>query len=299
MKEAATNGKQVTVLVELKARFDEENNIQWARELEERGVHVVYGIVGFKTHCKTCLIVRRESGGALRRYIHLGTGNYNSKTAKIYTDLSFFSAREDLSEEVANLFNTLTGKVSEPKFEKLMVAPFCFHSKFLELVKRETENARAGKKARIIIKVNSVVEQSSIDALYEASQAGVKIDMIVRGICALVPGVKGLSENITVKSIVGVYLEHSRIYYFENGGDPVVYAGSGDIMTRNMFKRIECLFPIEDPDIKERIVGDILPAMLRDNQFSNILHPNGAYYKTEDMKKSEQFSCQRYFMSKE
>lgn len=299
LKEAATNGKQVTVLVELKARFDEENNIQWARELEERGVHVVYGIVGFKTHCKTCLIVRRESGGALRRYIHLGTGNYNSKTAKIYTDLSFFSAREDLSEEVANLFNTLTGKVSEPKFEKLMVAPFCFHSKFLELVKRETENARVGKKARIIIKVNSVVEQSSIDALYEASQAGVKIDMIVRGICALVPGVKGLSENITVKSIVGVYLEHSRIYYFENGGDPVVYAGSGDIMTRNMFKRIECLFPIEDPDIKERIVGDILPAMLRDNQFSNILHPNGAYYKTEDMKKSEQFSCQRYFMSKE
>ena len=299
LKEAATNGKQVTVLVELKARFDEENNIQWARELEERGVHVVYGIVGFKTHCKTCLIVRRESGGALRRYIHLGTGNYNSKTAKIYTDLSFFSAREDLSEEVANLFNTLTGKVSEPKFEKLMVAPFCFHSKFLEIVKRETENARAGKKARIIIKVNSVVEQSSIDALYEASQAGVKIDMIVRGICALVPGVKGLSENITVKSIVGVYLEHSRIYYFENGGDPVVYAGSGDIMTRNMFKRIECLFPIEDPDIKERIVGDILPAMLRDNQFSNILHPNGAYYKTEDMKKSEQFSCQRYFMSKE
>ena len=299
LKEAATNGKQVTVLVELKARFDEENNIQWARELEERGVHVVYGIVGFKTHCKTCLIVRRESGGALRRYIHLGTGNYNSKTAKIYTDLSFFSAREDLSEEVANLFNTLTGKVSEPKFEKLMVAPFCFHSKFLELVKRETENARAGKKARIIIKVNSVVEQSSIDALYEASQAGVKIDMIVHGICALVPGVKGLSENITVKSIVGVYLEHSRIYYFENGGDSVVYAGSGDIMTRNMFKRIECLFPIEDPDIKERIVGDILPAMLRDNQFSNILHPNGAYYKTEDMKKSEQFSCQRYFMSKE
>ncbi len=299
LKEAATNGKQVTVLVELKARFDEENNIQWARELEERGVHVVYGIVGFKTHCKTCLIARRESGGALRRYIHLGTGNYNSKTAKIYTDLSFFSAREDLSEEVANLFNTLTGKVSEPKFEKLMVAPFCFHSKFLELVKRETENARAGKKARIIIKVNSVVEQSSIDALYEASQAGVKIDMIVRGICALVPGVKGLSENITVKSIVGVYLEHSRIYYFENGGDSVVYAGSGDIMTRNMFKRIECLFPIEDPDIKERIVGDILPAMLRDNQFSNILHPNGAYYKTEDMKKSEQFSCQRYFMSKE
>lgn len=299
LKEAATNGKQVTVLVELKARFDEENNIQWARELEERGVHVVYGIVGFKTHCKTCLIVRREEGGALRRYVHLGTGNYNSKTAKIYTDLSFFSAREDLSAEVANLFNTLTGKVSEPKFDKLMVAPFCFHSKFLDLVRRETENAKAGKKARIIIKVNSVVEQSSIDALYEASRAGVKIDMIVRGICALVPGVKGMSENISVKSIVGVYLEHSRIYYFENGGSPIVYAGSGDIMTRNMFKRIECLFPIEDPDIKARIVGDILPAMLKDNQFSSVLHPNGAYYKSADMKSAEQFSCQRYFMSKE
>lgn len=295
LKEAARNGKQVTVLIELKARFDEENNIQWARELEERGVHVVYGIVGLKTHCKTCLIVRREEGGILRRYVHLGTGNYNSKTAKIYTDLSFFSAREDIASEVASLFNTLTGKNIKPNFEKLWVAPFCFHSKFIELVKRETENAKAGKPARIIIKVNSVVEQLSIDALYEASQAGVKIDMIVRGICALVPKIKGLSDNITVKSIVGVYLEHSRIYYFENGGDPIVYVGSGDIMTRNMFKRIECLFPIEDAEIKSRIVDEILPAMLKDNQFSSVLHSNGAYYKSAEMKKAEQFSCQKFF----
>ncbi len=296
LKEAAENGKQVTVLIELKARFDEENNIQWARQLEERGVHVLYGMVGYKTHCKTCLVVRREENGALRRYVHLGTGNYNSKTARIYTDLSLFTANESISQEVANLFNTLTGKVVRPHFDKLMVAPFCFHSKFIELVKRETKNAKAGKPARIIIKVNSVIEQSSIDALYEASQAGVKIDLIVRGICGLVPQVKGMSQNITVKSIVGVYLEHSRIYYFENGGNPEVYAGSGDIMTRNMFKRIECLYPIEDSDIKKRIVDEILASMLKDNLFSNILHSNGAYYPSPDMKKQEPFSCQQYFM---
>ena len=295
LKEAATNGKQVTVLIELKARFDEENNIQWARELEERGVHVVYGIVGFKTHCKTCLIVRRESGGMLKRFVHLGTGNYNSKTAKIYTDLSFFTAREDITEEVANLFNTLTGKVKNPEFKKLWVAPFCFHSKFIDMVKREIAHAKSGKPARIIIKVNSVIEQASIDALYEASQAGVKIDLIVRGICGLVPEVKGLSDNITVRSIVGVYLEHSRIYYFENAGNPEVFAGSGDIMTRNMFKRIECIFPIEDQDLKSRVINEILPAYLKDNRFSNLLHSNGAYYKSEEMKTSEPFSCQESF----
>ncbi len=295
LKEAATNGKQVTVLIELKARFDEENNIQWARELEERGVHVVYGIVGFKTHCKTCLVVRREEGGVLRRYAHLGTGNYNSKTARFYTDLSFFTARADITSEVASLFNTLTGKVRNPEFKKLLVAPFCFHSKFLELVAREAENAKKGKKARIIIKVNSVVEKSSIDALYAASQAGVKIDMIVRGICALVPGVKGLSENITVKSIVGVYLEHSRIYYFENGGNPELYAGSGDIMTRNMFKRIECIFPIEDPALKKRLIDEILATYIKDNAYSSFLHSNGAYYKPTEAKSQSQFSAQSHF----
>lgn len=231
----------------------------------------------------------------MRRYAHLGTGNYNSKTARFYTDLSFFTARADITSEVASLFNTLTGKVRNPEFKKLLVAPFCFHSKFLELVAREAENAKKGKKARIIIKVNSVVEKSSIDALYAASQAGVKIDMIVRGICALVPGVKGLSENITVKSIVGVYLEHSRIYYFENGGNPELYAGSGDIMTRNMFKRIECIFPIEDPALKKRLIDEILATYIKDNAYSSFLHSNGAYYKPTEAKSQSQFSAQSHF----
>ena len=295
LKKAAANGKQVTVLIELKARFDEENNIQWARELEECGVHVLYGIVGYKTHCKTCLVVRKEDDGKLRRYAHLGTGNYNSKTAKFYTDISLFTANAEIASEVADLFNTLTGKVLNPEFKKLWVAPFCFHSKFIELVEREIAHAKAGKKARIIIKVNSVIEQSSIDALYRASNAGVKIDMIVRGICGLVPGVKGMSENITVRSIVGVYLEHSRIYYFENGGKPEVFAGSGDIMTRNMFKRIECIFPIEDADIKARICDEILDSMLKDNKFATFLHSNGAYYKRETHADEPPFSCQEHF----
>ncbi|PWM28681.1 MAG: polyphosphate kinase 1 [Verrucomicrobia bacterium] len=296
LKKAAEAGKQVTALIELKARFDEENNIQWARELEEDGAHVVYGMVGYKTHCKTCLVVRRDSDGVMRRYAHLGTGNYNSKTARIYTDLSFFTANEELTQEVANLFNALTGKIASPDFKKLIVAPFNLHSKFIELVKRETEHAKAKRPARIVLKVNALIEQSSIDALYEASCAGVKIDLLVRGICGLVPGVKGMSKNITVRSIVGVYLEHSRIYYFENGGNPEVYAGSADIMSRNMFKRIECVFPIENPALKARVTDEILMSMLEDNQYANLLHPNGAYFKPPEMKKLPKFSCQQRFM---
>lgn len=296
LKEAASLGKQVTVLIELKARFDEENNIQWARELEERGVHVVYGMVDFKTHCKTCLVVRRENGGVLRRYVHLGTGNYNSKTAKIYTDLSFFTANEAISREVASLFNTLTGKVAKPEFDKLIVAPFNFRQRLLELIARETENAKKGKSARIIMKMNSLVEKESIDALYAASNAGVKIDLIVRGICALIPQVKGLSSNITVRSIVGQYLEHSRIYYFENGGNAEVFAGSADVMTRNMYRRIECIFPVEDPDIKKRIVDEILGSMLRENLFATVLHANGAYYADPAKSGEPEFSCQEFFM---
>ena len=296
LKKAAANGKQVTVLIELKARFDEENNIQWARELEECGVHVVYGIVGYKTHCKVCLVVRKELDGTLRRYVHLGTGNYNSKTAKIYTDLSLFTASEEISAEVADLFNTLTGRVINPQFKKLWVAPFCFHKKFIDAVENEIQNAKKGLPARIIIKVNSVIEQSSIDVLYKASQSGVKIDMIVRGICGLVPNVKGMSENIRVRSIVGMYLEHSRIYYFENGGSPKIFAGSGDIMTRNMFKRIECIYPIEDESIKHRISEEILAAMLSDNKFATSLHESGAYYNNTKIKPSEiVFSAQHYF----
>lgn len=298
LKDAAMKGKQVTVLVELKARGDEEKNIRWARELEEMGVHVVYGIVGLKTHCKICLIVRKENDG-MRLYAHIGTGNYNSKTAKAYTDLSYFTADKSLCEEVAQVFNTLTGKVANPQFKKLIVAPFNFHSKFLELVKNEIKNAKDGKPARIIAKTNALIEQSAIDALYEASQAGVKTDLIVRGICGLVPQVKGLSENITVKSIVGIYLEHSRIYYFENGGNPLLFAGSGDLMPRNMFRRIECIFPIENPAIKGRVIEEILGNLLKDNMYSDYLHQNGAYYKDAKMKSAPQFSAQEFFMQKE
>ena len=298
LKDAAMKGKQVTVLVELKARGDEEKNIRWARELEEMGVHVVYGIVGLKTHCKICLIVRKENDG-MRLYAHIGTGNYNSKTAKAYTDLSYFTADKSLCEEVAQVFNTLTGKVANPQFKKLIVAPFNFHSKFLELVKNEINNAKDGKPAKIIAKTNALIEQSAIDALYEASQAGVKTDLIVRGICGLVPQVKGLSENITVKSIVGIYLEHSRIYYFENGGNPLLFAGSGDLMPRNMFRRIECIFPIENPSIKGRVIEEILGSLLKDNMYSDYLHQNGAYYKDAKMKSAPQFSAQEFFMQKE
>lgn len=298
LKDAAMKGKQVTVLVELKARGDEEKNIRWARELEEMGVHVVYGIVGLKTHCKICLIVRKENDG-MRLYAHIGTGNYNSKTAKTYTDLSYFTADKSLCEEVAQVFNTLTGKVANPQFKKLIVAPFNFHSKFLELVKNEIKNAKDGKPARIIAKTNALIEQSAIDALYEASQAGVKTDLIVRGICGLVPQVKGLSENITVKSIVGIYLEHSRIYYFENGGNPLLFAGSGDLMPRNMFRRIECIFPIENPAIKGRVIEEILGSLLKDNMYSDYLHQNGAYYKDAKMKSAPQFSAQEFFMQKD
>lgn len=295
LKRAAESGKQVTVLVELKARFDEEKNIEWARQLEEAGVHVVYGLVGLKTHSKICMVVRKEESG-IKRYVHLGTGNYNSNTAKIYTDLSLFTANDDICSEVAYVFNTLTGKNAEPKFNKLWVAPFSFQSRVIEMIDREIAHAKAGKNARIIIKINSILEQDVIEALYRASQAGVKIDMIVRGICSLIPAMKNMSENITVKSIVGVYLEHSRIYYFENGGDYQLFAGSGDLMNRNLLRRIEVIFPIEDPDIKTRIVEEMLNSFLKDNEFSDLLHPNGTYYKDLDMKKQKKFSSQKYFV---
>ncbi len=292
LKKAAENGKQVTVLVELKARFDEEKNIEWARQLEEAGVHVVYGIVGLKTHCKICMVVRREKRG-IRRYAHLGTGNYNSITAKIYTDLSLFTCNMQICGEVADVFNTLTGKSANPKFQKLWVAPFSFMENFLKMVEREIANAKAGKAARIIIKANAVIEKTAIDALYRASQAGVKVEMVVRGMCSLVPNVKSVSENISVKSIVGVYLEHSRIYYFENGGDYEIYAGSGDLMSRNLFRRIEVIFPVENPEIKVRIKDEILASLIKDNEFSDILHANGAYYKSPA--KGALFSAQRHF----
>ncbi|MFT4902224.1 MAG: polyphosphate kinase [Lentimonas sp.] len=296
LKQASRNGKQVTVLVEIKARFDEANNIQWARQLEDIGVHVVYGLVGLKTHCKTCMVVRRE-GNKMRRYVHMGTGNYNPKTARLYTDLSFFTSKTDITEEVASLFNTLTGFSLTPVFKKLLVAPFTLHSSLQNLIRAEARNAKAGKPARIIIQVNSLVDRAIIDSLYRASQAGVKIELIIRGICNLVPNIKGISENIRVRSILGRYLEHSRIYYFENSSKehPLLFAGSADWMPRNFYRRIEAIFPVEEPVLRERLIS-ILDIYLRDTQNTRVLRANGSYHKMGRPRKgAHMFSAQDFF----
>ncbi|MDP0498970.1 MAG: polyphosphate kinase 1 [Verrucomicrobiota bacterium JB022] len=297
LMEAARNNKQVTVLIELKARFDEANNITWAKQMEEAGVHVVYGFVGLKTHCKCMLIVRREEKG-LRRYAHLGTGNYHPKTAKLYTDVSFMTCREELTEEVAEVFNTLTGFAKSPQFRHLLVAPYSLHRRMNQHILQEARNAKKGLKARIIVKCNSLINEETIANLYKASQAGVKIDCVVRGICGLVPGVKGMSENITVRSILGRFLEHSRIYYFENAeeGRPLIFAGSADWMDRNFYRRIEVVFPIEDDNIRHCILEGILEPSLRDNAFAKFLQPNGAYLPDENNKAPDAFSSQHYFV---
>ncbi len=294
--DASLAGKQVTALVELMARFDEANNIKWARELEEAGVHVVYGLVGHKTHCKCCLVVRRE-GSELRRYVHLGTGNYNPKTARLYTDISLLTCRENLAAEVAQLFNTLTGLGRTPEFHHLLVAPFNLHSRTQELIAAEAANAAAGKPARIIAKMNKLVDPVTIENLYAASQAGVKIDLIVRATCCLLPGVKGLSENIRLRNIVGRFLEHARIFHFENGGQPLVYCGSADWMPRNFFRRVEALFPVEDPDLRRRILHDLLPIELRDNEDAHELRPDGTYVAPVRAAGEESFRAQKYFMA--
>ena len=257
LKEAARNGKQVTALVELRARFDELNNIEWARQLEEAGAHVVYGLAGLKTHCKACLIVRQEKNG-LRRYAHLGTGNYNPKTARLYTDFSLFTADEEITADVGLLFNVLTGNLSKPNFKHLYVAPFYLQRGILDLIASETSAAQAGRKASIFAKVNSLVDPDVIKALYLASQAGVKIELIVRGICCLIPGVAGKSENIRVYSVLGRFLEHSRLFRFENsGGEPVILLGSADWMPRNFLRRVECVFPLKDKLLRKRIEKEI------------------------------------------
>jgi len=295
--EASRNGKQVTALVELKARFDEANNIQWAKQLEEAGVHVVYGIVGFKIHCKLCLVVRQE-GRRMRHYAHLGTGNYNPRTARLYTDLSYFTSRLPLTRDVASLFNALTGFGRSPAFRHLLVAPYNYHRRIHELIVREAASAAAGKPARIIAKMNALVDKETIDSLYAASQAGVKIDLIVRGICCLVPGMPDLSENIRVRSLVGRFLEHARIYYFENaGGEPVVLAGSGDWMPRNFVRRIEVIFPVLDPALKKAIIAGLLPMELKDNENAQELHSNGAYQPVVRRPGEPPFSAQDYFMA--
>ena len=276
LESAVRNGKQVTAVVELRARFDEANNIQWARHLEESGVHVVYGLVGYKIHAKGCLVVRRE-GHEIRRYVHLATGNYNPTTARLYTDIGLLTCRADFGEDTTTFFNLLTGICQFQPMRKLMVAPFDLHERLLQLIAREAENARRGLPGRIIAKLNSLAERQVIEALYQASQVGVEIDLIVRGICCLRPGVKGLSENISVRSIVDRFLEHSRIYYFENACQPQVFLASADWLPRNFFRRIELAFPVEDGVLRERIINELLSVSLADTIKARLLQPDGSY----------------------
>ncbi|MFN0278203.1 MAG: polyphosphate kinase 1 [Pyrinomonadaceae bacterium] len=275
---ASRLGKQVTALVELKARFDEENNIEWARRLENEGVHVVYGISTLKTHSKVLLIVRREKD-KLVRYVHLATGNYNPVTARIYTDLGILTADEEIGEDASSLFNFLTGYSQQDKYKRLILAPLHLRDRLLALIRREIKNKQAKKEARIIIKANSLTDVDVINELYRASQTGVEVDLIVRGICALRPGIKGLSENIRVRSIIGRFLEHSRVFYFANGGEEDIYFGSADVMHRSFDTRVEVITPILDPDIKGYFKNSILAAYLKDEVNAHILRSDGTYKK--------------------
>ncbi len=292
LAQAAENGKQVSVLVELKARFDEENNIVWAKMLEKAGCHVIYGLVGLKTHSKITLVVRKEDEG-IARYVHLGTGNYNDATAKLYTDMGLLTCSEAIGEDATAVFNMLSGYSEPLSWNKLSIAPLWLKDKFLYLIGRETENARNGKKARIIAKMNALCDQDIIAALYRASTAGVKIDLIVRGICCLRVGIPGVSENIRVRSIVGNFLEHSRIFYFENAGLPEIYMGSADWMPRNLERRVEILFPVEKEELKARIMH-ILDCQLKDNVKANILTKDNVYEKV-DKRGKKAFDSQEAF----
>tara|TARA_Y100001968_G_scaffold132744_1_gene121125 strand:+ start:684 stop:2783 length:2100 start_codon:yes stop_codon:yes gene_type:complete len=274
---AAENGKEVMTLVELKARFDEDNNIQWAKQLEQAGIHVVYGILGFKTHTKICLIVRKEKG-RLRNYFHIGTGNYNSNTSRFYTDIGLLSTDPDIASDLIELFNYLSGFSKQKKYQKLLVSPSSLRKKFIFLIKREINNAELGKKAEIIAKMNSLVDPEIIKLLYLASQTGVKISLIVRGICCLFPKRKNLSENITVKSIIGHFLEHSRIFWFCNNNDPEVYIGSADWMRRNLDRRIEAVTPIEDLKLKSQLYN-LLQTYINDDYYSWVMNEDGYYKK--------------------
>ncbi|GMU58493.1 MAG: polyphosphate kinase [Myxococcaceae bacterium] len=273
---ASENGKQVAVLVELKARLDEANNIAWARRMEENGVHVVYGLIGLKTHCKVTLVVRREGNG-IRRYVHLGTGNYNPATARVYTDVSLFTARGEIAEDATALFNLLTGYSTQPNWKRLAVAPVSLQSRVLELIDRETQKARRGEPSRILGKLNALADPTVIRALYAASQAGVPIDLVVRGICCLRPGVPGVSERIRVVSVVDRFLEHSRAFAFGAGAQTDVFLSSADWMARNFHRRVEVMFPVEDPALKARVLDEVLGMALRDNVKARQLQPDGSY----------------------
>ena len=279
LAQAAENGKQVSVLVELKARFDEENNIVWAKKLEQAGCHVIYGLVGLKTHSKIALVVRREEDG-IRRYVHLGTGNYNDSTAKLYTDCGIFTCNEAIGEDATAVFNMLSGYSEPLSWNELVLAPIWLRTRFMRLIARETKHAREGKPARIVAKMNSLCDEGIIAALYEASAAGVKIELIVRGICCLKVGIPGISENIHVRSIVGNFLEHSRIFFFLNDGEEEIYMGSADWMPRNLYRRVEILFPVLDDTLKEK-VKHILDVELADNTKAHVLKPDGEYEKID------------------
>lgn len=289
---ACEDGKQVTVLVELKARFDEENNIQWANKLEKAGCHVIYGLTGLKTHCKICLVVRRDDDG-IRRYLHMGTGNYNDSTARFYTDIGMFTCREEYGIDASSLFNVLTGYSFPPEYKKFIVAPHGMRTFFEAMIINETQNAKLGLPAKITAKVNSLVDPKIISLLYDASNAGVKVDLVVRGICCLVPGVKGFSENIKVISVVGQLLEHSRIFIFENNGNPQYYMGSADWMPRNLDKRVELVFPVEDEDIKSRVQG-IMNTMFKDTVNARRQHSDMTYTNV-DKRGKKRLNCQKYF----
>ncbi len=294
--EARDVDTQVAVLVELKARFDESNNIEWARRLEDAGVHVVYGLIGLKTHAKLLLIVRKEPGGAIRRYVHLGTGNYNASTARLYTDFGLLTADPDLASDVTDLFNLLTGYSKQQTFKKILVAPINLREGIRDRIVRETENARAGKPARMIFQMNALVDQEMIRLLYAASQAGVQIELIIRGICCLVPGLKGISENIRVVSLVGRFLEHNRLFYFESGGAGELLLGSADLMERNLNRRVEVVFPVEDAAARAHVLEFVLPTLLSDNVNARDLRPDGSYVRRKPEARKRKIDAQVIFM---
>jgi polyphosphate kinase len=294
--EAAEAGKQVAVLVELKARFDERNNIIWSKRLEQHGIHVVYGFADLKTHAKLCLVVRQEPDG-IQRYVHIGTGNYNPITAKIYTDVGLFTADPEIVADVSDIFNSLTGYSNQKEFRSVFVAPVQLRARLGELILREAEHARAGRPAHMIIKVNAITDDQMIRVLYRASQAGVQMDLLVRGICSLRPGVPGVSDTITVRSIVGRFLEHSRIYWFLNGGHEEMYIGSADLMERNLDRRVETLTPIKDREILEHLRDAVLKAYLRDTDRALVLDSAGHYERPpagEERFNAQQFLLQHY-----
>jgi polyphosphate kinase len=295
--EARDDDTQVAVLVELKARFDEENNIEWAQTLETHGVHVAYGLAGLKTHCKLTMVVRREEDG-LRRYCHIATGNYNANTARTYEDIGLLTCREDIADDVTDVFNVLTGFAEQFEYRKLWVAPHRLRTSLIENIRRETESHVQHGNGHIVMKMNSLVDRETIQALYAASQAGVKIDLIIRGICCLRPGVKGWSETIHVRSLVGRFLEHSRVYYFENNGEPNVYIGSADVMERNLDRRVEVVAPVESRELIHHLRHNVLAMYLQDTFNARCLQPDGKWDLVNPEQGEEPFDVQAWFLEK-